>query len=306
MPLHYLRALCTRSRKSLGGLALAVLFGTFFGATVTAQTVTEPTPTEQTATEPVTAPAATTEQPSAVIPLKIILVVDGETRTVETLTGTVGALLTEQKIPLYAFDRCSVPLITPLKDGLRVVVTRIETKKAVERVSIPFATRQRFTPSLRAGTQKILMAGVKGERIKTFKETYKDGRLVSRVKVAETATKPRTQVALVGARGILASRGYFAGRRVITMSATAYGPGADENGGWAGRTASGLRAGYGVVAVDPRFIPLGTRLYIEGYGYAVAGDTGGAIKGARIDLGYNSGREARRFGRRRVKVLVLN
>lgn len=53
-------------------------------------------------------------------------------------------------------------------------------------------------------------------------------------------------------------------------------------------TATGLRTGYGVVAVDPKVVPLGTRLYIPDYGTAVAGDTGGSIKGARIDLGFDN------------------
>ena len=50
-----------------------------------------------------------------------------------------------------------------------------------------------------------------------------------------------------------------------------------------------MRAGYGVVAVDPRVIHLGSKLYIEGYGYAIAGDTGGAVKGYIIDLGFPDG-----------------
>ncbi len=62
----------------------------------------------------------------------------------------------------------------------------------------------------------------------------------------------------------------------------------DKNcSGCSGTTATGLATGYGVVAVDPKVIPLGTRLYIPGYGEAVAGDTGGSIKGAKIDLGFD-------------------
>jgi 3D (Asp-Asp-Asp) domain-containing protein len=59
------------------------------------------------------------------------------------------------------------------------------------------------------------------------------------------------------------------------------------------------------VAVDPRVIPLRSRLYVEGYGLAIAGDTGRAIKGNRIDLGFNTYREAMRFGRRSVIVHIL-
>lgn len=81
------------------------------------------------------------------------------------------------------------------------------------------------------------------------------------------------------------------------MEATAYSGG--------GTTASGMAAAVGRVAVDPRVIPLGTRLYIESYGYAVAADTGGAIKGNRIDLYMNSESACNSFGRRNVTVHVL-
>jgi 3D (Asp-Asp-Asp) domain-containing protein len=67
-----------------------------------------------------------------------------------------------------------------------------------------------------------------------------------------------------------------------------------------------MMAGYGIVAVDPRVIRLGTKLYVEDYGFCVAGDTGGAIKGTRIDLGFDTYSEAIRFGRRTVAVYVLD
>lgn len=72
-----------------------------------------------------------------------------------------------------------------------------------------------------------------------------------------------------------------------------------------GQTAIGLPAGYGVVAVDPQVIPLGTRLYIEGYGYAIAADVGGAIEERRIDLCFGRRQSALQFGRRMVQVHVL-
>lgn len=79
-----------------------------------------------------------------------------------------------------------------------------------------------------------------------------------------------------------------------------------------GITASGTKARPGVASVDPSVIPLGTRLYVESldgtkdYGFAVAEDTGGAIKGNRIDLFFPTGDQTRRFGRRNVKVYILN
>ena len=87
------------------------------------------------------------------------------------------------------------------------------------------------------------------------------------------------------------------------MEATAYLP---TDGGGSGITASGMRAQRGVVAVDTKVIPLGTRLYIPGYGEAIAADTGGAIRGHKIDLCMESYGEAIQFGRRMVKVYVLD
>lgn len=88
----------------------------------------------------------------------------------------------------------------------------------------------------------------------------------------------------------------------LEMEATAYLP-TDGNG--EGITATGIPATWGIVAVDPDIIPLGTRLYIPGYGEAIAADTGGAIRGYTIDLCVESYSEAMQFGRRNVTVYVL-
>ena len=90
---------------------------------------------------------------------------------------------------------------------------------------------------------------------------------------------------------------------VMAMEATAYLP---TDGDGAGMTAMGIPATYGVVAVDPSIIPLGSRVYIPGYGEAIAADTGGAIVGYCIDLCMESYAQAMDFGRRVVTVYVLD
>lgn len=94
--------------------------------------------------------------------------------------------------------------------------------------------------------------------------------------------------------------------KILKAEATAYDPGpVDSRRGYVGTTSLGLRAHFGIVAVDPRVIPYRSRLYVEGYGVGLAADTGGAIKGTRVDLCFNSTRQARLWGRRRVKVYLL-
>ena len=90
--------------------------------------------------------------------------------------------------------------------------------------------------------------------------------------------------------------------QVLGMEATAYLP---TDGSGAGITAMGIPATYGVVAVDPDVIPLGTKVYIPGYGEALAADTGGAIYGYKIDLCMEDYWQAMDFGRRNVTVFVL-
>lgn len=97
----------------------------------------------------------------------------------------------------------------------------------------------------------------------------------------------------------------------LSMTATAYtadyaSTGKKQSDKWFGITASGLKAQVGVVAVDPSVIPLFTKLYIEGYGYAIAGDTGKSIKGNKIDLFFDTSGEVKKFGVQSLKVYVLS
>jgi len=93
----------------------------------------------------------------------------------------------------------------------------------------------------------------------------------------------------------------------LMLKATAYDAGYESNGRWTGHpSALGLPLRHGIVAVDPEVIPLGTRLYVEGYGYALAADTGSAIKGDRIDLFMADRDEALAFGVRQVRVYLLD
>lgn len=93
------------------------------------------------------------------------------------------------------------------------------------------------------------------------------------------------------------------GMRIIPMQASGYSA-YDPGNSYYTATGSFLRRG--IVAVDPNMIPLGTRLFIPGYGYAVADDTGGAIVGTRIDLAFDTHEEALWFGRRNVVVYIVD
>lgn len=279
-----------RAATRLLSLALTVTFGLAVRSSVRAA---------GTDTTPTASPKPAAES------LHVTIVADGQTKEVTAPLSTVGELLAAQNIHLSKLDRCSLSQKALLSDGATLTITRIRSEDTVEHTAIPFPVKQSYSSTMTIGDKTVKLAGVKGDRAVKYHTTYKDDVPTSHYKLSESVTAPKPQLEVIGTRGMtLASRGYFGGRRIIEMVATGYGPGG--NGRWGAHTSSGLKPGFGVVAVDPRFIPLGTRLYIDGYGYAVAGDTGGAIKGNRIDLGRDTNEEAAAEGRKKVRVLVLN
>jgi 3D (Asp-Asp-Asp) domain-containing protein len=236
------------------------------------------------------------------------LLADGVEREWKSSRLTVADALAEAQVTLDPNDEISPPLSSPLLEGMTLQVVRVDSREVTKEEKVPYQTVFKRVSQRFRKLPTIVVPGKPGLVRRTYEVITRNGREVGRRPLdTQIVRAPVDQiVSLRGDQG-LPSRGYFAGSRVLRMVATAYDPSPASCGrGATGRTAIGLRAGRGVVAVDPRIIPLGARLYIEGYGHAIAGDTGGAIKGHRIDLGYDSRRAALRFGRRPVTVHVLD
>lgn len=147
---------------------------------------------------------------------------------------------------------------------------------------------------MEAGEEKVLDDGMDGKKIKNFKITYsKDGEEYQKDLVSVETIPPKDKKILRGTKVVWKTlptpEGEIKYWKKMRVYATHYDSrclGCDE---W---TAIGMRAGKGVIAVDPKVIPLRSKVYIPGYGIAVAGDTGGAIKGKIIDLGFEDARTA--------------
>jgi uncharacterized protein YabE (DUF348 family) len=236
---------------------------------------------------------------------KSVVVQDGtkESVSVNTQASTVADLLKELKISVGESDKTSMEVTAAVKSGQSIKITRRTEQVSSADETIPFQTERQPDAEIYTGTEKVLTPGVEGKATLTTKVVLEDGKEVDRKVERTVAQDAVNQVVAYGTKSrpvVVASRSgdNFTSEKTLTMAASAYSmPGA--------RTASGGAAGPGTVAVDPSVIPLGTKLYIEGYGYAVASDVGGAIKGNRIDVHFDSEQAALQFGRRIVTVHIL-
>lgn len=222
------------------------------------------------------------------------------------MTGkpTVGELLAE--LGIAADTTKSVPQVdSKITENLEINVVDV-TEKIIEREEqINYEVIRQPDPTMETGNEEVITEGETGEKLVTVKIEYHDGQQATETVTNEKIIKPaKSEIVKVGTRDMVdTSRGTMRFRKVTHMEATAYLP-TDGNG--AGITATGITARRGIVAVDPNVIPLGTRLYIPGYGMALAADTGGAIQGNIIDLCVEDYGEAMQFGRRTVKVYILD
>lgn len=249
---------------------------------------------------------------------EIIVSDNGRTTEYSTRATIVADFLDEKRISVRETDELSVPYEETVTDEMEIEITRVDYEVVTSTKNVPYHTVRQANPTLEKGTTIVLSQGEMGELVETTQIRYENGEEVARNTDAQFAKLPVDCVLEYGTQEVVttASGERFSYSRVIDCLATAYDASAEENGGYAGQTATGVPLLPGVVAVDPRVIPLGSRLYIEvvgtkgwsggDYGFAVAADTGGAIKGNRVDLFFASRSVCNNFGRRDVRVYVLD
>ena len=225
----------------------------------------------------------------------------GVAKEFTTHHGTVGEVLQDMNINL---DGRTVypPLETKITDGMIIHVLARKSFLSREEVEVPFGTQVINDAEMAFGAKKVEKEGVKGKDLVTYENITRPGREqkieLDRQRIAE----PVNEIVRQGvAQSILTPDGYVKYKKKIYGEATAYTWG----GGATGHTSIGLWPKRGIVAVDPRVIPYYTKLYIPGYGMAIAGDTGGAIVGTRIDLFMDSLHECYQWGRRGVEIYIL-
>jgi len=232
----------------------------------------------------------------------IVSTADGDVR-IRSSAGTIGAALAGAGIPLEGLDYSLPAESEALPADGQVRVVRVNESVQLIQKSIPFETETVSSPEVELGTQEIAQPGQEGLAVARTRIRYEDGQEVSRAEEAESVVRqPQTRIVNTGTK-IVVNTATVDGETLeywlaYEMYATLYSPCNSGTGGCSYGTASGLRAGRGVVAMDRSMYNYlqGARIYVPGYGYAVVGDVGGGsiiedlIGVSRyrwIDLGFN-------------------
>ncbi|WP_053954861.1 3D domain-containing protein [Inediibacterium massiliense] len=237
---------------------------------------------------------------------------------VMTAYEKVEDILKEHKIKVGKKDKVQPALDEKVGKDETIKIARVKEKIVAQQEAIPFQSVIKYNQKLDQGKINIMQKGENGEKEVKYKIIYEDGVETSKEWVEEKIiVNPKNEIVEKGtAIYVATSRGSISAKNVVKMTATAYDCSYASTGKYPGHpyhgiTSSGTRVRPGVVAVDPKVIPLGTKLYIKAldgsadYGFAVAEDTGGAIKGNKIDLYFESPKDTKRYGRRKVLVYIL-
>ncbi|OMF25248.1 hypothetical protein BK133_21630 [Paenibacillus sp. FSL H8-0548] len=256
--------------------------------------------------------------------IPVIVKADGKTSTVYTTERTVQAAIEELNIPVREQDKVVPPLETAVDTELTVTVVRVDTKVSETERTMPFSIVKKQDPTLEAGKEKLVQTGKEGLVVEHIEKQYEDGILISKTmvnKVVEAAAVD--QVIAIGTKKaepkvtVLSNKSpsvatltksgvtFNAKTTLKNVTLTAYSAGVastgkDEDHPEYGVTASGTKVKEGrTIAVDPKVIPIGWWVYIEGIGFRRAEDTGSAIKGNKIDVYFDSNATANKFGRKK-------
>lgn len=225
----------------------------------------------------------------------VTVTVDGQTAEIKTIRNSVSDLFRAWDVELDEGDVVSPGEDAWLEDGTNIDVKLFEVERETVSEATNFKTKKEYTSDLFEGKEEVTTEGVKGEDEVVYEITYLGGEEQSRKEISrKTVKKPVTEVIAVGTAISYNGEKYS---RKITAVATGY----THTGN---RTATGTHPKRGTMAVDRRVIPMGSYGYVPGYGAVHAEDTGGAIKGNRIDLFFETRGQAVAWGRRTVTLYI--
>ena len=220
--------------------------------------------------------------------------VDGTERTIYTFVETVGEVLEEAGIQLAPPDKIDPPLAAVVQHETTITVVRVSESRITLDEPIPHATQYVADDTLEIDQKTLVQRGAPGVRKRQIRIHYEDGSELRHVEEKVwVETKPLATIVHYGTKAVLRTLETPSGPveywRKLRVYATWYNPA--SSGKPPGHPAYGItRTGTGVyrgiIAVDPRVIPLYSRLYVPGYGPGLAADTGGGIIGNWIDLGF--------------------
>ncbi|RDY24218.1 DUF348 domain-containing protein [Romboutsia maritimum] len=240
---------------------------------------------------------------------QITLTVKGEDKKVSTFKTTVKELLDEKNINYSEEDKITPKLNTKLKDKMDIKIVKVLKEEKKEYEEIPFEVSLKEDKNLIKGQTEIENEGKVGKKEKVYKLIYNDGKLVEKNLSKEIISEePVDKVVRKGIKEEI----MVASREVTSRNNNSKNNGSNLSvvaTAYAGDTitSTGTTPRWGVIAVDPRVIPYGSRVYIPEFNMTfIAEDCGGAIKGNRIDIFMNSENQAYSWGRRTVSVNVQN
>lgn len=264
-----------------------------------------------------------TEQIEVRRAMQVQVQADGLTTVLYMTAGTVADALKKAEVTVGSYDTLSVSADTPVSEGLCIKVDRVAYREYTVTKSIDYKTVTRYSAVLKPGNSRVQTYGKEGEKTITYREVLVNGQVVETKQVGEKVTRqPVDKVILKGTTlGTPLSKAPHdiqldeggqpvKYKKLLTGTCTAYTTDKGDSGAW---TSTGQHVRVGLVAVNPKVIPYGTKLWITSadgsmvYGYAIAGDTGGALMSNRVlvDLYMDTLVECNSFGRRPMNVYIL-